>query len=167
MITHDIELAIQTLDADNLIAIPTETVYGLAANAYSENAVEKIFALKKRPHYNPLIIHIDSIDSLSRVAKNIPEKALILARAFWPGPLTLLLEKLPHIPDLITAGHPTVAVRVPDHPMTLELLRRLEYPLAAPSANPFGSISPTTAKHVEGYFGDELRVILDGGQCQE
>ncbi|MCX6316895.1 MAG: L-threonylcarbamoyladenylate synthase, partial [Bacteroidetes bacterium] len=167
MLTTNIELAKQALMAGSIIAIPTETVYGLAGNAFSEEAVHKIFALKKRPLYNPLIVHIRSVDYLSRVAMDIPPAAITLANAFWPGPLTLILKKQPHIPALVTAGKDTVAVRVPDHPLTLSLLQQLDFPLAAPSANPFGSVSPTTAAHVAGYFNEELPIILDGGPCQK
>lgn len=167
MITKDLNLAAQELRSDEIIAVPTETVYGLAGNAFSEKAVEKIFRLKKRPHYNPLIVHIKSAECLSDVARSIPEIAHKLAREFWPGPLTLVLKKQPHIPDLVTSGKDTVAIRVPNHPLTLQLLEKLEFPLAAPSANPFGSISPTSAVHVYDYFKDSLNVILDGGECQK
>lgn len=140
-----INAAVKALENNEIVAIPTETVYGLAGNAYSETAVEKIFALKNRPHFNPLIVHIKSGAVLTSVAKNIPLVALQLADAFWPGPLTLVLEKQEHIPDIVTGGKNTVGVRVPNHPVALELLEQLDFPLAAPSANPFGSISPTTA----------------------
>lgn len=166
MITNDVDKAIAVLQNDDVVAIPTETVYGLAANAYSEAAVKKIFDLKQRPLYNPLIVHIQSIEFLQSVATDIPDDAIKLARAFWPGPLTLILKKKNNIPDIVTAGKNTVAVRVPNHPLTLELLRRLDFPLAAPSANPFGSISPTTAQHVHNYFNEEVKVILDGGPCE-
>ena len=167
MITKDISKATEQLRLGEIIAIPTETVYGLAGNAYSERAVEKIFALKKRPLYNPLIVHIKSAGFLPHVARDIPEIAHKLAEAFWPGPLTLVLKKQPRIPDLVTAGKDTVAVRVPGHSLTLALLEQLDFPLAAPSANPFGSISPTYANHVSEYFGERLKVILDGGECQK
>lgn len=167
MITTDIESAKYELISDGIIAIPTETVYGLAGNAFSVKAVKKIFSLKKRPLYNPLIVHIKSADFLPNVASEIPEIAMKLAKAFWPGPLTLVLKKQPHVPDLVTSGKETVAIRVPNHPLTLRLLEQLDFPLAAPSANPFGSISPTTAKHVFSYFENELNVILDGGECQK
>jgi L-threonylcarbamoyladenylate synthase len=166
VIIHDIKLAKQNLIKNELVAIPTETVYGLAANAFSEVAVLKIFALKKRPFYNPLIVHIKSMDYLNEVACQIPYKAHKLAKAFWPGPLTLVLKKKNHIPDIITAGKDTVAIRVPNHPVTLALLATLDFPLAAPSANPFGSISPTTSAHVEAYFKEGLNVILEGGSCE-
>lgn len=167
MITTDLNEAKNELETDGIIAIPTETVYGLAGNAHSEKALEKIFLLKKRPFYNPLIVHIKSAEYLTSVARDIPKIAQILANEFWPGPLTLVLKKQPHIPDLVTANKDTVAIRVPNHPLTLNLLDQLDFPIAAPSANPFGSISPTSASHVFNYFGDRLKVIIDGGECQK
>jgi L-threonylcarbamoyladenylate synthase len=167
MPSNAIETAVAALQNNEIVAMPTETVYGLAGNAYSEVAVQKIFALKNRPHYNPLIVHIKSAHYLQQVAKNIPVVAIQLADAFWPGPLTLVLEKQDHIPDLVTGGKNTVGVRVPGHPIALELLEALDFPLAAPSANPFGSISPTTAKHVADYFTGRLDIILDGGSCDK
>jgi L-threonylcarbamoyladenylate synthase len=149
-----------------LIAIPTETVYGLAGNAFSEKAINKIFELKKRPHFNPLIVHVKSPNELHSVAREIPEYALKLAEAYWPGPLTLVLKKQSNISSLITAGKDTVAVRVPNHYLTLALLNLIDFPLVAPSANPFGSISPTSAEHVFNYFNDDLEIILDGGACE-
>lgn len=166
MITTDINKAIQQLNRNELVAIPTETVYGLAANAFNSIAVEKIFKLKQRPFYNPLIVHVQSINELETIACDIPSSALKLATSFWPGPLTLVLKKQEHIPNIVTAGKDTVAIRMPNHPMALSLLSQLEFPLAAPSANPFGSISPTNAEHVLNYFGDSLEVILDGGECE-
>ncbi len=167
MITTDIKKAKKALKKNKLVAIPSETVYGLAGNAYDESALVEIFKLKNRPFYNPLIVHIKSASSISDVAIDIPESAMILAEKFWPGPLTLVLKKQPHISDLITAGKDTVAVRVPNHPVALALLDKLDFPLAAPSANPFGSISPTNADHVFNYFGGKLEVILDGGECEK
>lgn len=167
MITKNIQYAVDELKRDGLVSIPTETVYGLAANAYNETTVKKIFELKNRPHYNPLIVHIKSADYLQHIAKEIPDIAIKLATAFWPGPLTLVLKKQEHVSDFVTAGKDTVAVRVPNHPLTLDLLNELDFPLAAPSANPFGSISPTNAAHVHAYFGDTLPVILDGGECEK
>jgi len=167
MITKNIQLAVQELIEDNIIAIPTETVYGLAGNAFSESAIHKIFELKKRPLHNPLIVHIQSIDYLTKVAKDIPDKAYQLAKAFWPGPLTLVLNKKENIPNIVSAQKNTVAVRVPNHPMALALLANLDFPIAAPSANPFGSISPTSAMHVANYFENELAIILDGGECEK
>jgi L-threonylcarbamoyladenylate synthase len=154
------------LNKDEIVAIPTETVYGLAGNAFNETALKKIFQLKQRPFYNPLIVHIKSIVDLPLIAIEIPENAQLLAAAFWPGPLTLVLEKQAVVPDLVTAGKSTVAVRVPNHPTALALLEQLNFPLAAPSANPFGSISPTKSVHVAGYFKDSELTILEGGECQ-
>lgn len=165
-ISADTIKAKEILEREELVAIPTETVYGLAGNIYSEKAIKKIFETKKRPLFNPLIVHIDSINKLDEIATEIPEKAKKLASAFWPGPLTLVLKKKESIPDLITAGKDTVAVRVPDHLLTLKLLQSLDFPLAAPSANPFGSISPTTAQHVADYFPEDLDMVLDGGSCR-
>ena len=167
MPSNAIQAAVAALQNNEIVGMPTETVYGLAGNAYSEVAVQKIFALKNRPHYNPLIVHIKSAGYLQQVAKNIPAVALKLADAFWPGPLTLVLEKQDHISDIVTGGKNTVGVRVPGHTVALELLEALDFPLAAPSANPFGSISPTTAKHVADYFTNTLDIILDGGSCDK
>jgi L-threonylcarbamoyladenylate synthase len=166
MKTTNLNEAIEALINEEVIAIPTETVYGLAGNAFSEKALNKIFTLKNRPFYNPLIIHIKSIEYLENVAIEIPEIAMNLANTFWPGPLTLVLKKHPRISDIISAGKDTVAIRLPNHPMALALLEKLDFPLAAPSANPFGSISPTTAEHVLNYFKEEVNVILDGGECE-
>ena len=165
IISKDIQKAVQLLTENQLVAIPTETVYGLAGNIFSEKAIKSIFSTKKRPFFNPLIVHIPSIDSLSDLVTHVPEKAKLLAAAFWPGSLTLVLKKSNKIPDLITAGKDTVAVRVPNHPITLALLKKLPFPLAAPSANPFGSISPTKPAHVENYFRNSIKMVLDGGSC--
>ena len=167
MITNDIQLAANRLNDNEVVAIPTETVYGLAANAYSETAVKKIFLLKNRPLNNPLIVHIKSFDYLRKIATDIPEAAIQLASKYWPGPLTLVLKKQAHISDIVTAGKDTVAVRIPNHPLCLALLEKLDFPIAAPSANPFGLISPTTAEHVHHYFNDAIDIILDGGQCEK
>lgn len=165
IISKDIQKAITLLTNDELVAIPTETVYGLAGNIFSEKAIKSIFSTKKRPFFNPLIVHIPSVDSLEDIVIHVPEKAKLLAAAFWPGSMTLVLKKNAKIPDIITAGKDTVAVRVPNHPVTLELLRQLPFPLAAPSANPFGSISPTKPEHVERYFKNDIQQVLDGGSC--
>ena len=164
-ITTDLFEAKKILEKEELVAIPTETVYGLAGNIYSEKAIKKIFQTKERPLFNPLIVHIASTDKLKEIVSEIPEKAQQLADAFWPGSLTLVLKKNAHIPDSITAGKDTVAVRVPNHELTLRLLQILDFPLAAPSANPFGSISPTTAEHVADYFPNDLEMVLQGGNC--
>lgn len=166
MIILDIDQAAATLSKNELVAIPTETVYGLAANAYNAAAVQKIFDLKRRPSYNPLIVHVKGVEALSEIASDIPEIALKLAQTYWPGPLTLVLKKKSIVPDIVTAGKDTVAIRVPNHPVTLSLLHKIKFPVAAPSANPFGSISPTTAQHVEDFFGEQL-TILEGGACQK
>ncbi|EAY24343.1 L-threonylcarbamoyladenylate synthase [Microscilla marina] len=154
------------LTQGKLVAIPTETVYGLAANAFDKKAVTRIFEAKNRPTFDPLIVHTHSIEQVQQFTKNIPEKAKKLAKQFWPGSLTILLEKNDLIPDLVTAGLSTVAVRIPNHPLTLELLKQLDFPLAAPSANPFGYISPTTAGHVEAQLKNKVSYIIDGGPCQ-
>jgi L-threonylcarbamoyladenylate synthase len=164
-ISKDIQKAVTILTNEELVAIPTETVYGLAGNIFSEKAIKSVFSTKKRPFFNPLIVHIPSVDSLENIVSYIPKKAKLLATAFWPGSMTLVLKKKAVIPDLITAGKDTVAVRVPNHPVTLELLKQLPFPLAAPSANPFGSISPTKPLHVERYFKEDVKMILDGGAC--
>lgn len=165
IISKDIQKAIGLLTNEQLVAIPTETVYGLAGNIFSEKAIKNIFSTKKRPFFNPLIVHVSSVEVLKSLVTHIPEKARLLADAFWPGPMTLVLQKNNTIPDMITAGKDTVAVRIPNHPVTLELLKQLPFPLAAPSANPFGSISPTKTTHVEQYFRNDIQQILDGGSC--
>ncbi len=164
-VSDDVEQAAELLRNDENVAIPTETVYGLAGNIFSESAIRSIFRLKGRPMYNPLIVHIASRDQLGDFVVNVPQVALQLADAFWPGPMTLVLEKKDNVPDLITAGKPTVAVRVPNHEITLKLLSSLDFPVAAPSANPFGRISPTKPSHVAEYFEGKLKMVLDGGVC--
>lgn len=166
IISKDISKAVKLLNNEELVAIPTETVYGLAGNIFSEKAVKAIFETKQRPFFNPLIVHIPNIEYLETIVEDIPEKAKLLAEAFWPGPITLVLKKKPLIPDLITGGKDTVAVRIPNHPISLELLNQLEFPLAAPSANPFNRISPTKAEHVENYFKNQIKMVLDGGPCK-
>jgi L-threonylcarbamoyladenylate synthase len=165
IISKDIQKAVQLLTEDHLVAIPTETVYGLAGNIFSEKAIKSIFSTKQRPFFNPLIVHISSVKSLNDLVTHVPEKAKLLAAAFWPGSMTLVLKKSKTIPDIITAGKDTVAIRVPNHPITLELLKKIPFPLAAPSANPFGSISPTNPVHVENYFKNSIKMVLDGGSC--
>lgn len=166
MISTDIQLAVSILQGEGIIGLPTETVYGLAGNIFSERAISQIYEVKQRPHFNPLIVHLKSAADLEKVARDVPAQAYALADAFWPGPLTLVLKKQPNIPDYITAGKDTVAVRVPNHPTALALLEQLDFPLAAPSANPFSTISPTSAQHVTQYFGDRIPMVLDGGECQ-
>jgi L-threonylcarbamoyladenylate synthase len=163
---HDIDIAKEYLSKGELVAIPTETVYGLAGNALNDKAVLSIFEVKNRPSFDPLIIHTDSIEKAANYVAEFPEKAILLAQRFWPGPLTLLLSKKPIIPDLVTSGLDNVAVRIPNHPLLLDLLRSLSFPLAAPSANPFGYISPTNAAHVNAQLGEKIPYILDGGESE-
>lgn len=165
MIGVDIDHAVELLEQNLPVAIPTETVYGLAANALNEDAIVSVFKAKNRPFFDPLILHVVNIFEVYDYVESINETALKLANAFWPGPLTLLLKKKPIIPYIATAGSDYVAVRVPNHPMTLSLLSQLEFPLVAPSANPFGFISPTTAEHVEAQLGAVIPYILDGDEC--
>ncbi len=162
----DIQKAKEVLEAGELVSIPTETVYGLAGNALQESAVTKIFEAKKRPHFDPLIIHVPEWQSVHQYATDIPEIAEQMAKEFWPGPLTMILKKKSNIPDLVSAGLDTVGIRSPDHPLTQNLLRSLSFPLAAPSANPFGYVSPTRAAHVNEQLGDRIQYILDGGICK-
>lgn len=166
MISNNIDLAVALLSDDQLIGMPTETVYGLAGNAFSETAIQKIYSTKERPSFNPLIVHIKGIEDLGKIAVEIPDMAMELARKFWPGPLTLILKKHPSVSHAITAGQETVAVRIPRHPVALELLSRLDFPLVAPSANPFGSTSPTRAEHVDRYFSEKIPMVLQGGPCE-
>lgn len=166
MIGKNLEKAQELLEAGELVALPTETVYGLAANALDTEAVLKIFEVKQRPSFDPLIVHLSGLDQLDKYASRIPEKALKLAEKFWPGPLTLVLPKKNIVPDLVSSGLDTVALRVPRQKLTLELLNALDFPLAAPSANPFGYISPTRPQHVADQLGDLIPYILDGGPSE-
>ena len=167
MITSEISYAVHALNQGDLVAIPTETVYGLAGSAFNEQAIQKIFHLKNRPTCNPLILHTHSIHEVLKFVKEIPPTAMKLAEAFWPGPLTLLLPKKSNIPLSVTAGSHLVAVRIPNHPITLDLLKQLDFPLVAPSANPYTRISPTNSKMVDEYFGDTLPFILEGDICSK
>ena len=164
-IGRDVERAALCLRRGGLVGLPTETVYGLAGDGLSSAAVARIFSAKGRPSFDPLILHIHSADQVGTVASAFPAPLRRLADAFWPGPLTLLLPKASAVPDAVTAGLPRVAVRVPSHPLALELLAAFGGPLAAPSANPFGYVSPTTAAHVADQLGDAVDYILDGGPC--
>lgn len=157
--------AVKLLQQGEVVAIPTETVYGLAANAYNEAAVRRIYAIKNRPLFNPLIVHVSGIGQAAACTQGLPHKAIQLFNKFSPGPLTLLLPKNNNVPDIVTAGLPDVAIRIPGHALTLGLLQELNFPLAAPSANPFGYISPTTATHVHQMLGGKIKYILDGGAC--
>jgi len=162
---NDIVRAKEYLDQGALVAIPTETVYGLAANGTSKMAIQKIYKAKGRPSSNPLILHFPNLAAMQPYVGKMTEEVRLLANAFWPGPLTLLLPKSDLVLDTVTAGLPRVAVRVPNHPKTLELLRQLDFPLAAPSANPSGYISPTKASHVKQQLGNKIAMVLDGGEC--
>lgn len=162
----DIYEAKRLLESGEVIGIPTETVYGLAANAFDSQAVARIFQVKNRPTFDPLIVHSDSLDKIGAFVTDIPPLARQLAAHFWPGALTLLLPRKAIIPDLVTAGLDTVAVRIPSHPLTRQLLGLLDFPVAAPSANPFGYLSPTRAEHVQAQLGDRIPYILDGGACE-
>jgi L-threonylcarbamoyladenylate synthase len=166
MISNDIYQAAYLLNTDEVVAVPTETVYGLAGNIYSELAIKKIFEIKKRPFTNPLIVHVGSMEMVHTIADEIPQLAQQLMDAFWPGPLTLVLHKHTSVPSLITGSKDTVAIRMPNHPVMLQLLTLLDYPLAAPSANPFGMISPTSAQHVDHYFDTVIPMTLEGGDCK-
>lgn len=153
------------LRASGLVAFPTETVYGLGANAEDAAAVGRVFAVKGRPPTHPLIVHIARADQLDDWAADVPEPARVLAERFWPGPLTLVLRRSPRIPDATTGGLETAAIRVPNHPVALALLSAFGGGVAAPSANRFGSVSPTTAAHVRAELGDAVDLVLDGGPC--
>ena len=161
----DLHYASQLLERAELVAIPTETVYGLAANGLDPVAVAKIFEAKKRPLSNPLILHFSDFESMKGYIKNMPKQAEKLAQKFWPGALTLLLDKSEQIPDIVNSGQSRIAVRIPDHSLTLKLLRRLEFPLAAPSANLYGRVSPTQSTHVKKQLSGRIPYILEGGDC--
>lgn len=164
-IGNDLEKAAGILIQGGLVAIPTETVYGLAGNALDDKVVSRIFEVKNRPSFNPLIIHVNGFRAIGSYVEQIPPLALKLAKEFWPGPLTLVLPKKSTISFLVTAGNEGAAFRVPRHPMTTKLLELLPFPLVAPSANPSGFLSPTTALHVAKQLGGKVDYILDGGPC--
>ena len=164
-ITHDISLAVDTLRAGGIVAIPTETVYGLAAVALDETAVERVFSAKGRPRNHPLIIHLAPSGDPSQWGL-LDDNALALAAEFWPGPLTLLVPRTSLVPDWVTGGRETVALRVPSHPTAISLLEHLGDAVVAPSANTFGHVSPTTAVHVAADLGESIDLILDGGPCE-
>ena len=167
MVTHDeIQKAAEIIRAGGLVVFPTETVYGLGANALDAAAVRKIYELKGRPATSPLIVHVASIEQARELAAEWPPEAERLARRYWPGPLTLVVPKKPQIPNEVTAGLNTVGLRMPRHPLALELLREAGVPIAAPSANRFRQLSPTTAQHARDAFGDEVPFLLDGGPCE-
>lgn len=160
----EIGAAVERLRAGELVAFPTETVYGLGADALNPAAVRRIFEAKGRPADHPLIVHLPDAEQLVDWARDIPREAIVLAKAFWPGPLTLIMKREADVPDEVTGGQDTVGLRVPSHPVALQLLRAFGSGVAAPSANRFGRISPTTAEHVRAEFGDSL-MVLDGGAC--
>ena len=160
-----LEVAASFLVSGELVGIPTETVYGLAANALNEKAVQKIFQVKNRPLFNPLIVHVPHVSHFEKYAEAIPELCFKLADAFCPGPLTFVLPKKSIVPDHTTGGGNSLALRIPNHPLSLALLESLDFPLAAPSANPSGYISPVTAQHVYEQLNGKLPYILDGGPC--
>ncbi len=158
-----IKRAVAALNAGDVVAFPTETVYGLGADAQNSIGVAKIFEMKKRPHFDPLIVHISRKEWLPSLAREVPPEAQRLIDRFWPGPLTIIFEKRQAVPDLVTAGLRTVAVRMPSHPVALDLINSLGKPVAAPSANPFGYMSATKAAHVARMFENKLSLVLDGG----
>lgn len=161
----DIARAADLLAAGEVVAIPTETVYGLAANALDGRAVARIYEVKGRPAFNPLIVHVPDANAMKKYAREIPDLVFTLAEKFSPGPITYVLPKLDNIPDIVTAGGDSVAIRIPAHPMARDLLERLHFPLAAPSANPSGYVSPVSAPHVAAQLSGHIAYILDGGSC--
>ena len=163
-ITNDVSLAVQALNAGDVVAIPTETVYGLAALAQNAHAVEKVYVIKGRPRSHPLIVHVASLEA-AKMWGELNTEAQLLAEHFWPGPLTLLVPRTALVPDWITGGRDTVAIRVPNHSVTLKMLHELGDAVVAPSANKFGKVSPTTTQHVLDDLGGEVGVILEGGLC--
>lgn len=163
---RDIEHCVSLLARGGVVAIPTETVYGLAADATNEQAVSRVFAIKQRPVNHPLIVHLGKADWLDEWACDIPESARELARAFWPGPLTLVLNRSPDVLPIVTGGQDSVAVRVPDHALTLHLIRAFGRPVVAPSANRFARLSPTCAADVREELGAAVDFVLDGGPCR-
>jgi L-threonylcarbamoyladenylate synthase len=161
-----IRQAAEIIKRGGIVAFPTETVYGLGADAFRPLAVARVFEVKRRPYFDPLIVHVANPSDVEELAKEIPSNAKKLIERFWPGPLTVVLLKEENIPDIVTAGLPTVAIRMPKHPMTLSLIGLVGSPIVGPSANPFGYLSPTTAEHVRDQLGDQIDFILDGGPCE-
>ena len=164
--SDSIHRAAKIIRQGGVVAFPTETVYGLGADALNPLAVARIFEIKNRPYFDPLIVHIADLDEMSRLVFDIPLPAEKLIKHCWPGPLTIVLLKKEEVPDIVTAGLPTVGIRMPKHPIALQLISAAECPIAAPSANPFGYVSPTTADHVHDQLGDRVDLILDGGPCE-
>jgi L-threonylcarbamoyladenylate synthase len=161
-----IHKAAEIIKKGGIGVFPTETVYGLGADAFNPIAVARIFEVKNRPSFDPLIVHVASPAGLDRLVSEIPSDAEKLMKRFWPGPVTLVLSKREEVPEIVTSGLPTVAVRMPNHPIALSLIDESKCPIAAPSANPFGYVSPTTADHVRDQLGDQVDFILDGGPCE-
>jgi len=164
--SENLDRAAALLRGGGVVAFPTETVYGLGANAFDARAVARIFEIKARPAFDPLIVHLSDEAMLERVAQDVPPAARALIQTFWPGPLTIVLNKRAMVPDLVTAGLATVAVRMPAHPIARALIERAGTPIAAPSANPFGYLSPTQAAHVERMLDDRVDCIIDGGSTE-
>jgi len=165
--TNDVSVrrGAEIIKKGGIVAFPTETVYGLGADAFNPLAVARIFEVKRRPYFDPLIVHVARYADLERLAVEIPSAAKKLIERFWPGPLTVVLRKREEVPHIVTAGLSTVAIRMPDHPMALSLIELAESPIAAPSANPFGYLSPTAAGHVREQLGGQVDMVLDGGPC--
>lgn len=156
--------AAQAIKDGGIVVFPTETVYGIGASAYNPNAVVRIYEIKKRPRFDPLIVHISNLEDLKKLTSGIDPRCEVLIEKFWPGPLTLVLKKSPDVPDILTAGLDTIAVRMPAHRIALELITESGVPIAAPSANMFGRLSPTTAEHVIKQLGEKVDLIIDGGK---
>lgn len=163
---ENLKIAAEVIRKGGLVAFPTETVYGLGGDAFNPDAVARIFEVKERPSFDPIIVHIADFDDIRRLCKKVDERAKILAERFWPGPLTIVLKKSEKVPDIVTAGLDTVAVRMPSHPVARKLIGYSKTPIAAPSANLFGRLSPTTAEHVKEQLGDRIDIIIDAGRCE-
>lgn len=166
LITKDIDTAVKELLSGNVVGLPTETVYGLGADALNDKAVLKIYETKERPAFNPVIVHVYDIESMGKYSVNIPDEAYKLAEKFSPGPVTFVLRKRNNIPDIVTAGNDTIGLRIPSHPVFREVLKETDLPIAAPSANRAGRISPTSAEDVMSELKDRINFILDGGKCR-
>jgi len=164
-ISTNCNIIAEELKRGGVVAVPTETVYGLGANIFNEDAIREIFNLKKRPLTNPLIVHIGNLNQLDTLVDNVPDCFQILIKTFWPGPLTILMDKKDSVPNIVTANSEKVAIRMPNHPLFLKVLTKLDFPIAAPSANPYKRISSTEIEHVKKYFDGQLKYALDGGKC--
>ena len=164
--SKNIEMTAAIIRSGGIAAFPTETVYGLGGSAFNPTAIAKIFEVKNRPFFDPLIVHIADIEALKELTQDTGNLLMDLSENFWPGPLTIVVRHSNAVPDIVTSGLPTVAIRMPSHPVALELIRHARTPIAAPSANPFGGLSPTRAEHVLEGLGGSIEVILDGGPCE-